>query len=368
MTEEMHNHIFTYWYNNKEVWDKHFHYISSKKEWEKLLNTPCYELPQLDHYIYNVGDITYIFTRIFIFGLVDIPNYGKLHNTYWYVFYYRASEKITVDTNVETAMNGKYAWNIFYRALKKYYTMEEIQEVIKEHGYPDEESPMHNHIYQDTEYKPNTIYTFTNVAYYDLNKAYAANLIKFFPKLKKWALNGYKKNKPRFKKVINYAVGCMQNKTEEELNFRLLRNAIVHNTNVQMNEAFSIVNHSIDSQILYVNTDGFIVNNPTEELNYSDKLGDFGKEIVDNNTIKFLKVKNAESKSYTIMQWFENGEKVVKSIGGFLQQSELIQHVDLFNNKSALFKTTKVFEGVDDNGRGKSKEVVNFDTLKEIEF
>ena len=125
--------------------------------------------------------------------------------------------------------------------------------------------------------------------------------------------------------------------------------------------------NSEDSFVFYINTDGFMIANPSKELEHSDAIGDFGEEVVDNGEVWFTRVNRSDSTKYSIMQWFEDGEIQIKSLGGFLQEDKLISHIDLSKNKVVSFTTTNIDLGLDDNGKRKTKRIVNIDSIKEIE-
>ena len=347
ITEQMYDYVFQHWrLDYPDVWEKSFIQIESQEEWSALLDDDKDWIPT-KHYIYVKGDSTFILSRRYIFGDCPTPDYGHLGTTYWYVWHFRASDSVKTTTKVDKVINGAIAWAKFYAQLKKHYTHQEIDDIIKEFGTSDEETKpiLHRNIFQKKDYVSNKIYQFDKVYYYDLNKAYAANLMTFFPRLKDWMLEQYKKDKPYFKKVINYAVGMMQrfdSITDSKVDyhrFHLLRNTIVTNTTTKMDEAMSSIS-DMESEIVYVNTDGFMINNPSNELAHSLEIGDFGEETVDNHIVWMTRVNQFGYQKYSIMQWYENGEKVVKAIGGFQQEEKLTSKIDLKSNKTVLFNTT----------------------------
>ena len=377
MTEQMYDYIFQHWRSNEKVFNNRFIYVTSIKEWNYLQEDDSHLVPNKS-YVYVKDDMTSILSRPMIFGDCPTPDYGrKLGQYYYYVFTFRASDNVTVDSTVERTINGSLAWRKFYSVLRKKYTMDEIDERINLFSTKDENTKeiLHSTPFMAGKghqvYESNKVHKVTNVKYYDINKAYASNLIKMFPRLKDWILKQYKVDKPYFKKVLNYTVGMMNHFYNSNPNSKLaqwhyLRNTIVTNTTNQMLKAMSEIN-SEDSFVFYINTDGFMIANPSKELEHSDAIGDFGEEVVDNGEVWFTKVVRSDSTKYSIMQWFEDGEIQTKSLGGFLQEAKLISHIDLSKNKVVSFTTTNIDLGLDDNGKRKTKRIVNIDSIKEIE-
>ena len=377
ITEQMYDYIFQHWrLGCPEAFANRFIFLSSTKEWNELLEDDVNWIPNKS-YIYVKDDMTSILSRAMIFGDCPTPDYGRLGQHYYYIFTFRATANITTKTKIDKELNGWIAWMTFYKELKKNYTDWEIDERIKLFSTRDEDTReiLHNTPFMGGKghrvYEANKVYKLTNVKYYDINKAYASNLMNMFPRLKSWILEQYKVNKPYFKKVLNYSVGFMNHFYNDNPNQKLaqwhyLRNTIVTNTTNQMEKAMQEVN-GMDTFVFYENTDGFMVANPTKDLEHSDAIGDFGEEIVDNGEVWFTRVDRADSTKYSVMQWFENGEKKVKSLGGFLQEEKLISNIDLSENKVLAFTTTRIECGVDDRGKKKYKRVVDMDSIKEIE-
>lgn len=356
MTEDMFDYI------TQEMIDKNNNeFIQVDKDrWSELINDNS-NWQSDKHYFYKCGDddMFYLLSKVYVFegskwSDYSVSSWNKLglSDVYFYVFTYRATDKVEAyefwtqgnSTEKKDSINGLIAWNKVQAQIHKHYTDDEIEAIINEHKVEDKDCGeiLHMNAISSEGLEYNVIYSFNNVRYYDLNKAYASNLMRFFPKLTKWMLNGYKHNKAYFKKVINYAVGCMQNKTHykkefAEHNFHYLRNAIVTDTTNKMNQADTELS-GMHSTMVYQNTDGFIIHNPVKELDHSKDIGDFGQEVVDNNQLWMVKVVSKDYQNYGIMQWFENGKKVIKSLGGFRLDKDLIEHTDLSKGIVPLFK------------------------------
>ena len=345
---------------DKEYWYETFIPVETQEDWDKLTKGDDSNWKHLHTYFYIKGDITYFFSETWVFwGMEELPSdFDELPNTYWYVWMYRPSNKITPETKTSKPIDGNVAWRAFIKELRKHYTEEEIDKIIDECGTADEDTAeiLHYSPYgakgiaddpYDFKAKDNCITTIDNCCYYDLNKAYASNLMHFFPKLEDWMMKGYKEDKTWFKKVINYAVGMMQRRgSESDHFFRRLRNTIVTNTTNTLNNTIDyIIENSKAAMEVYVNTDGFIMKDADVEIDYSNKIGDFGKETIDNNRIWSLRVDVPGWQKYAILQWFENGEKVIKSLGGFRLDEQLVSKVDLSQGKIVLFTQEKLYNG-----------------------
>ena len=358
ITYEMYyNLMYTQRNEDKKWWNKTFIGVEKEEDWLKLLKDDDSNWKHLHVYFYTKDDITYFFSQMWVFGCLEkLPSYfDDLHINYWYIWKYRASDNFTLKTKLTKCIDGSIAWREFINELKQHYKPKEIDEIIDEYGTADEDTAkiLHYTPYGDKskiegcyqfKAKENCITTIDNCCYYDLNKAYASNLMHFFPKLEDWMMKGYKEDKPRFKQVINFAVGMMQRFDDESVHaFRRLRNSIVTNTTNTLNDTMNyILENSKAAKKDYVNTDGFIMNNADLEISHSDKIGDFGKETIDNNRVWSLRVNVPGWQKYSILQWFENGKKVIKSLGGFRLDERLISKTDLSQDKIVLFTQEKI--------------------------
>lgn len=302
------------------------------------------------------GVITYIFCNRW--RLVEYRERGEFKKPWethmkggkWVIYeYYRTEANETADTN-NSHTTGQSAWRIVTNQLRKNYTDEEIIDTLKQYQYTDKPYIIRDSIYNRGRLcnpEQEVVLEYTNCRYYDLNKAYAAAMIKAFPKLEKWVMSQYKKNKPKMKQIMNYFVGMMVNKKEylQEDIFPFFRNYIVQTVSNTLDQAILDTTTSedmnfFDSEILYANTDGFIVTNPIKELETSQtELGKFKKEQVDNDTIWFYQhiSQGEDDAGYSIYQYFENGEKKIKVIGGFRTEPILMDKTDLSQGIVPMF-------------------------------
>lgn len=232
--------------------------------------------------------------------------------------------------------------------LKDNYTDQELIEVFKSHQ-AERSKPLHYHLNTEA----NVIIEVRNVHYYDINKAYPSALSEIFtkirPQIEKDMLK-YKVDpsvKSYYKKLYNIVIGCMCSDRNDNYtkyfskkfpylssnDFNNLRYYIVSS----ITEKVQKLSFELDGQHIYENTDGIIVKDPKTILKSSDELGKFKKEVIDNDTIWFLRYTDDDT-TYTIMQWFENGQKIIKSIGGWLDLDELYSNTDLSKNQAVSFK------------------------------
>lgn len=177
---------------------------------------------------------------------------------------------INAETKIQHTITGTYAYNMLMRILQDFYTKAEIDTVLKAHEEPyvDELKQVHLTV---GACQPGIIYNFKNCYKYDINGAYCAALVSLFPKAANKLLKLYdeRKTKPENKQLFNYAVGNFVNK-----GYRGTYNWIVHRTTRKLNEAIKITN----GNLLYANTDGFIVQDPNNTLDTSKALDDFKEE------------------------------------------------------------------------------------------
>lgn len=293
------------------------------------------------------GVITYIFcNRCFLVNFADkfkAPWKVYMKGGKWVIFeYYRTEPNDTADTN-DSHVTGQSAWRIVTNQIKKNYTEEEIINTLKDKQEQFEPYIIKTSIYQSGSFKysdsSNRIFCYDNCHYYDLNKAYASATIEAFPKLEPWVLKQYKKNKAKMKQTMNYFVGMMVNKGDflQEDIFPFFRNYIVKTITQTLEEAIEKTTvaenmNFLDTKVLYANTDGFIVHNPVAKLETSQtELGKFKEEQIDDGKVWFFRHQGLtdDDVSYSIFQYFENGKKIIKCIGGFRTDDELLEQTDL---------------------------------------
>lgn len=239
--------------------------------------------------------------------------------------------------------------------LKSKLSDKEIKDRIKKYQEPEAKPSHKNFLHKAIEF--NHIYEISNVHYYDVNKAYASRLAKAFPEIKEDLLNiiamgkANKYYKKYSKDLFNFAIGCLR---EKENKHRLYYKAFPSITPKEFNDFRNWIVKDIDKQVkeleyrisgrdgktFYLNTDGIIIENPEILPEDDQSLGGFKKEIIDNNKIWYYAYEDEKDEwnRYSIMQWFENGAKIIKVIGGFIQDQRLVDLTDLSKGKTVKFK------------------------------
>ena len=212
-------------------------------------------------------------------------------------------------------INGGQAYRLMLNNLKKVYTHDEIDDILYRYSIPidvDSERQVHvnNYSYFDKDddlifMKPNTIYCLKNCYYYDINSAYASVLIEMFPKAKDIITKIYeeRKIKPQNKQILNYFVGNLVN--HERIGaYRWIVNRISEKLIQTMRDV-----RNYNSTIIYANTDGFIVHNPSHTLESSNLIGDYKRENLDDTVYIF----NNTYTPYGLIGYTDkNGEMTLK--------------------------------------------------------
>ena len=195
-------------------------------------------------------------------------NYISLLEDYtpWKQCIIRADEGITKEELVSD-ITGGYAWCYMIKILSRYYTLKEIDEILKSftNEYNRDLIQFHYVGFSDGYSK------YTNCQKYDINGAHADALRIMFPKAEKAILKLYKdrKVKPKNKQLLNYFVGYMKHK-----GYVGAYNWVVQRTTKKLLEAIE----EVGGTLLYANTDGFMVQNATRRLETSSSLGEFKDE------------------------------------------------------------------------------------------
>lgn len=185
-----------------------------------------------------------------------------------------------LDQNLETSIldiAGRDAYLAMLKIIKKYYTKDEMNECLEAHEAEEDESKKQYHYYYNDIDTINKIIRFKNCVYYDINSAHGDAIREIFPKATKEIEKLYKdrKIKPENKKLLNYYVGYLCC-----VGHRKTYNWIVQRTNAKLQEAIQYTTNNLtgDSMIIYANTDGFIIANPSKELEASKEIGQFKVE------------------------------------------------------------------------------------------
>lgn len=178
------------------------------------------------------------------------------------------------------------------KVLHKYYSDDEIDALLRSHEKENFDKQLH-----DTVAERGVISLFKNCYYSDINGAHTYILSEIFPKaepdLRYWNAHKKEKNCGHFKKIPNFYVGILGKMGSGH---RKTYNWIIGEVNRLMNEAFDETEDLRHSRYVYINTDGFIIQNPKKELNYSLDLGKFKLEYNGD-------VYTYAGKNYTIIQY-----------------------------------------------------------------
>jgi hypothetical protein len=129
----------------------------------------------------------------------------------------------------------------------------------------------------------NTIVKLTNTFKFDINGAHTDALCEIFPRAKDKLIGMYLKRKknPVFKQYPNLYVGMLAQKSKEmrqkgiPAKYEKTYNWIVQRTSRMLLNAMD----AVGGLPVYVNTDGFIVQNPQNLLTHSKNLGEFKLEF-----------------------------------------------------------------------------------------
>jgi hypothetical protein len=176
---------------------------------------------------------------------------------------------------------GSKAKAYITKVLKTVYTDAEIDERLR--MFEAEKDP--NFIQQHYNYPApqNVVIKLSNTFKFDINGAHTDALCEIFPKAKDKLIGMYLKRKknPVFKQYPNLYVGMLAQKSKEmrkagiPAEYEKTYNWIVQRTSKILLSAMDTVGGSP----VYVNTDGFIVQNPSKLITTSKNLGDFKLEF-----------------------------------------------------------------------------------------
>ena len=163
-------------------------------------------------------------------------------------------------------MMGSTAWHRMLKILHKYYTEEELLEIFANNTH-EPCKPKHS----NPSRFGNAVYKYSNCYKYDINSAYASAYINLFPKAYDDIMALYlgRHENPDNKKILNYFNGMLKRK-----GFAGTYYWVVNRTREIIEKALD----EIGGLRLYVNTDGFIVQNPTKLIEHSTELGKFKLE------------------------------------------------------------------------------------------
>lgn len=212
------------------------------------------------------------------------------------------------------SIDGSRAYKVMKEIICKYYSEKEYDERLNSFTaeYDAGEAQFHFQ-YPST---PDVVLAHSNCFKYDINGAHHDALIEIFPKAAQELRDMFarRKEEPLLKAYINYYVGMLTRK-----GYRKTYNWIVQRVSKQLKSAIN----TVGGDLVYANTDGFMVSNPEQRLKHSKNLGEFKLEF--------------EGTAYTYQDknyWcFQAGNEITGSIR--YQARDL---VDLKNGKVVHYK------------------------------
>lgn len=179
------------------------------------------------------------------------------------------------DKVVDEEIHGYQAEKFMKKLLNSVYTDEEIDACLHAHEAEyDNSMKQFKYSYSGDIGK---LYVYSNTYRYDINKAHTDALCEIFPKAKDKLLKlaTSEKNKARNKKIANYYVGRLGKWQDKKKTipgpYRKTYNWIVQRTTKLLFQAMD----EVEGELLYANTDGFIVSDPQNLLTASSKIGAF---------------------------------------------------------------------------------------------
>ena len=231
-------------------------------------------------------------------------------------------------TVVEKTITGTYAWNYLKKILAKYYSEEEIENILC--SYEVEYSEDYKQFHYNITVERDELIHISNCVKYDINGAHCAAIVELFPKAAKEFLKLYskRKEKPIYKQIFNYAVGRLC-----KIGHRKTYNWIVQRTTRKLYETMD----NVGGSLIYANTDGFLVQDPENKLTTSTNLYDFKLEYSGDVWVY-------RSNNYILYQCGKDSK-----VGSC--RNEVRDRIDLSVGKVVNYKTNRIPIGEDESGK-----------------
>ena len=211
-----------------------------------------------------------------------------------------------------------------------HFTDKMIDERLDQFVIPEGE-PREKQLHSSLDIPCNVVVKFDNCVYYDINKAYMDALIEIFPELKEWFINVAKKSKKdkRYKSIANFYVGCLG---KENGKHRKTYEWIVDRTSRKIKALLNTIGNA-RGNLVYVNTDGFVYQNPKMTLKTSSEVGKIKLETEETTFYMFQYHDDKGCKTpYKILQ-YGNEKKCLSNI-----QIKDFEHVDLRKGEVISYK------------------------------
>lgn len=167
-------------------------------------------------------------------------------------------------------ISGQQARKEIEKRILKHYTETEYKEILLTHCEEKQAAPTQIH-YCETEAGDNVLRKSENVWAYDINNAHGSGLMELFPRCSDIWNDMYehrKDNNGKYKKYFNYFWGTLGKKNSP---YRGAYWWVVHRTSRLVKDFWL----SVGGRPVYMNTDGIYLQNPTNPVESSDKLGEF---------------------------------------------------------------------------------------------
>lgn len=167
------------------------------------------------------------------------------------------------------SIDGSRAYLYIKNLLLKHYSKIEYDERL--HKFESDKTET-NKQFHFTYPSKEVVRAHSNSIKYDLNAAHHDALIEIFPAAEDDLIKLYRdrKTNPLYKCYINYYVGMLARK-----GYRRTYNWIVARTTEKLKAGIE----AVGGDLIYANTDGFIVSNPTSPIPDSREIGDFKIEF-----------------------------------------------------------------------------------------
>lgn len=193
----------------------------------------------------------------------------------------RVQRVLNMPKQAMESTTGSKAKAYITKVLKSVYTIDEIDERLRLFEAEKDTDLIQQHYNYPA--PKDTIVKLTNTFKFDINGAHTDALCEIFPKAKDKLIQMYNKRKknPVFKQYPNLYVGMLAQKSKEmrkngiPAKYEKTYNWIVQRTSKMLLKAMD----KVGGCPIYVNTDGFIVQNPEALLMHSKTLGEFKLEF-----------------------------------------------------------------------------------------
>lgn len=218
----------------------------------------------------------------------------------WYQVILRVNEQYD-DMMCHQTITGDRAYAKLMQVIQKSYTKDEVKEIIdktdREYEWYDNQ-PM-KIIHFEKNFRDDKIHKLEHCFYYDINSAYCSGLAKLFPRAFTDLENLYlqRKKNPEIKKWFNYGVGWLKH-----LGHVGSWCFIAKNTADTVQDAIKSLSVKQEN-VVYINTDGFIVANPANPMGSSDRIGKFKCELYDKPVFVYHHERTENSEPYWIMEY-----------------------------------------------------------------